>query len=165
MKLPAVKRLAADILRCGRNKVWLDPSEGARLKSSSSRMQIRNLIKDGMILKKPNVVHSRWRANKRAEAKRKGRHTGLGSRRGTKNARMPEKRRWISRIRKQRAALKEMKKNAYVTPEEYRQYYLQAKGNSFKSLGVMESHIEKKRIEKLRIQELASQAAALRMKK
>eukprot|EP00866_Antonospora_locustae_P001309 jgi/Antlo1/1309/511 len=128
-------------------------------------MQVRRLIKDGVILRKPNTVHSRWRANKRAEARKKGRHMGIGKRKGTKNARMPEKRVWIKKIRGQRASLKEMKKSGHITPEEFRQYYMQAKGNMFKSLKVMEDHIEKKREEKMRIKDLAAQAAALRMKK
>lgn len=128
-------------------------------------MQVRRLIKDGVILRKPHTVHSRWRANKRAEARKKGRHMGIGKRKGTKNARMPEKLVWIRKIRSQRASLKEMKLSGQITPEEFRQYYMQAKGNMFKSLKTMVDHIEKKRVEKTRIQELAAQAASLKMNK
>ena len=39
---------------------------------------IRKLIKDGLVIRKPNVVHSRFRARAFAEAKLKGRHTGFG---------------------------------------------------------------------------------------
>jgi len=35
------------------------------------------LIKDGFVIKKPQVVHSRSRFLARLEAKRKGRHTGM----------------------------------------------------------------------------------------
>jgi len=35
------------------------------------------LIKDGFVIKKPEVVHSRSRFLARLEAKRKGRHTGM----------------------------------------------------------------------------------------
>lgn len=52
---------------------------------------IRKLIKDGLIIKKPVAVHSRARARKNTEARRKGRHCGFGKRKGTANARMPEK--------------------------------------------------------------------------
>jgi Ribosomal protein L19e len=34
------------------------------------------LYRDGLIIKKPTVVHSRARVTLRNEAKRKGRHTG-----------------------------------------------------------------------------------------
>ena len=39
---------------------------------------IRKLIKDGLVIRKPTVIHSRARARRQAEAKAKGRHTGYG---------------------------------------------------------------------------------------
>ncbi|KCZ77753.1 hypothetical protein H311_01233 [Anncaliia algerae PRA109] len=164
-KLPTIKRLAADILDCGKHRVWLDPTEKARLTGASTRIDVKKLIKDGIIIRKPEAVHSRYRANKLREAKEKGRHNGPGKRKGTKNARNPEKKIWIKKIRKQRLVLKELKDKNMLNIEEYRTYYLQAKGNSFKSVKIMNEVIEKKKAEKIRIQELAAQAAALRMKK
>jgi len=52
---------------------------------------IRKLIKDGLIIKKPVAVHSRARVRKNTEARRKGRHCGFGKRKGTANARTPQK--------------------------------------------------------------------------
>ena len=52
---------------------------------------IRKLIKDGLIIRKPVAVHSRARVRQNAIARRKGRHTGTGKRKGTANARMPNK--------------------------------------------------------------------------
>jgi hypothetical protein len=43
---------------------------------------IRKLVKDGYVIKKPQVVHSRARARREAEAKAKGRHSGYGGCRG-----------------------------------------------------------------------------------
>ncbi|RVD90734.1 60S ribosomal protein L19-like [Tubulinosema ratisbonensis] len=164
-KLIHHRRLAADILDCGENRVWLDPVELTRLAGAATRVEVRKLIKDGVIIKKPVAVHSRYRANKLKEAKLKGRHCGPGKVRGTKNARMPEKEIWMKKIRGQRSVLKDLKDKKMLTNEEYRTYYLQAKGNAFKSVKVMNESIEKKKAEKLRIQELASQAAALKMRK
>lgn len=164
-KLPTIRRLAADILDCGKNRVWLDPSEGTRLAGAATRKEVRKLIKDGVIIRKPVGVHSRYRANKRMEAKLKGRHCGPGKVRGTKNARMPEKDIWMDKIREQRKVLKDLKSKNMLSCEEYRTYYLQAKGNAFKSVKIMNEAIEKKKAEKLRIQELASQAAALKLRK
>lgn len=164
-KMPTVRRLASDLLKCGQNKVWFDPNELPRFMSTSSRVQVRDLITDGLILKRPNTIHSRWRANKLAAAKAKGRHMGIGKRKGTRNARMPEKTVWITKIRAQRSSLKDMKASGHITREEYDQYYMQAKGNSFKNEKAMGDFVEKKRVEKMRIKELASQAAALKMKK
>lgn len=57
----------------------------------SAGQNIRKLIKDGLIIRKPVVIHSRWRVRRNAIARRKGRHTGTGKRKGTANARMPTK--------------------------------------------------------------------------
>lgn len=40
--------------------------------------QIRKLVKDGLIIKKPVTVHSRARCRKNTLARRKGRHMGVG---------------------------------------------------------------------------------------
>ena len=83
------RRLAASILKCGKNRVWLDNLETEKISSASSRTQIRTLIKNKLIRKKNVTVHSRARALKRLSEKRKGRHMGIGKRRGCADARMP----------------------------------------------------------------------------
>lgn len=40
---------------------------------------VRKLVKDGFIIRKPEKIHSRHRARTAAEAKAKGRHTGYGA--------------------------------------------------------------------------------------
>ncbi len=40
---------------------------------------VRKLIKDGYVIRKPQKIHSRARARLSAEAKAKGRHTGYGA--------------------------------------------------------------------------------------
>uniref|UniRef100_A0A1B0A1S0 Large ribosomal subunit protein eL19 n=1 Tax=Glossina pallidipes TaxID=7398 RepID=A0A1B0A1S0_GLOPL len=54
------KRLADSVMRCGKKKVWLDPNEINEIANTNSRQNIRKLIKDGLIIKKPVVVHSRY---------------------------------------------------------------------------------------------------------
>jgi large subunit ribosomal protein L19e len=63
-------------MKCGQRKIWLDPNEINEIALANSRRNILKLKKDGMIIKKPYVVHSRARVTLRNEAKRKGRHTG-----------------------------------------------------------------------------------------
>ena len=104
------RRLAAAILKCGKNKIWMDNSDQSDLKIASSRNHVRKLIRDGLIRKKNDVVHSRFRTLKRHEEKRKGRHMGIGKRRGTKNARMPEKVLWMRRQRILRRLLRKYRK-------------------------------------------------------
>ena len=69
-------RLAASVLKCGKRKVWLDPNEVNEISNANSRQNIRKLVKDGFVIKKPTVVHSRSRHLRHLEAKSKGRHTG-----------------------------------------------------------------------------------------
>nr|KAF6477863.1 hypothetical protein HJG59_010769 [Molossus molossus] len=52
-KLRLPKRLASRVLLCGKNKVWLDPNETNEIASANSCQQIRKLIRDGLILRKP----------------------------------------------------------------------------------------------------------------
>lgn len=60
---------------------------------------IRKLVKDGFFIKKPTKIHSRSRARLALEAKRKGRHSGYGKRKGTREARLPTKVLWMRRMR------------------------------------------------------------------
>ena len=63
-------------------QVWLDPNEINEIANANSRQNIRKLIKDGLVIKKPVAVHSRSRVRENTEARRKGRHTGYGKRKG-----------------------------------------------------------------------------------
>jgi large subunit ribosomal protein L19e len=91
VSLKLQKRLAASVLKCGERKVWLDPNEVNEISMANSRQNIRKLVKDGFVIRKPQKIHSRARARRALEAKRKGRHSGYGKRRGTREARLPTK--------------------------------------------------------------------------
>ncbi|KAI0978225.1 hypothetical protein GJ496_005605 [Pomphorhynchus laevis] len=158
------KRLAASILKCGERKIWFDPNETSEIQLSVSRQSVRRLIKDGLIIKKPVAVHTRFRAKKRAEARRKGRHRGLGKRKGTANARMPEKIIWMKRIRVLRNLLKKYREQKKIDKHLYREFYLKCKGNVFKSKKGLIEHIRKRKAEILRSKALTEQAEARRMK-
>lgn len=77
VSLKLQKRLASSVLKCGKRKIWLDPNEINEIALANSRRNISRLYRDGLIMKKPAVVHSRARVTLRNEAKRKGRHTGM----------------------------------------------------------------------------------------
>ena len=154
------KRLAASVKKCGKGRIWIDPNEANEISMANSRFNIRKLIKDGLINRKPEKMHSRSRVRKNLDAKRKGRHTGAGKRRGTKEARMPEKVIWMRRLRVLRRLLRKYRQAKKIDKHIYHEFYCASKGNQYKNKRVLIEAIHKKKAEKMKAKALIEQSEA-----
>ena len=158
------KRLAAEVLKCGRKRVWMDPNEVEQIGQANSRVFVRKLIKDGLIMKRKQKVHSRARARLDLEAKRKGNHTGPAKRRGTQESRMPTKILWVRRQRVLRRLLRKYREAKKIDRTLYHKFYLASKGNQFKNKTVLIEAIFKEKAKKVEADKLTAQQEARRLK-
>ena len=133
MNVSVQRRMAAEILKCGIERVWIDPTQLDRVKMAMSKDDIRVLIKEGVIKKKQKKGISSARVKKLKEQRKKGRRRGPGSRRGAAGARTPPKERWMATIRALRKTLKQLRDSGKIDRKVYRKLYRMAKGGAFRS--------------------------------
>ena len=135
------RRMAATILKCGENRVWMDPDRTDEIAKGVIRRDMRVLIKGGAIKSKQIKGISSGRKKFYKKQKEKGRRRGHGSRKGAKYARLPKKERWIRTIRPIRAYLKELREKKTIDRANYRKYYQRAKGGEFRSKHHLKTHL------------------------
>lgn len=142
MNLKMQRRLAAEILKVGLDRVWISPEALEEVSGAVTREDIRKLIRDGKIKAKQEKGISRYRARKLAAQRAKGRRRGHGSRKGAKYARYPKKQRWMSKIRAIRRKLRELRDSGKIDKRIYRKLYLLAKGGVFRSKAHVDYYIK-----------------------
>jgi len=52
VSLKLQKRLAASVLKCGKRRVWMDPNECNEIGLANSRMALKKMVKDGLVMKR-----------------------------------------------------------------------------------------------------------------
>ena len=140
--LSAQKRLAADVLDVGKNRVWFDPEAQGDIAEAITREDIRELVDDGTIQAKETQGNSRGRARERQRKRSYGHQKGPGSRKGKAGARQDPKDDWQERIRAQRAKLKELRAEGEITASQYRDLYNKSRGGEFRSVQRLLNYID-----------------------
>lgn len=136
------KRMAADVLDCGENRVWIDPERQGDVAEAITREDVRELVDEGVIQSKQKKGVSRGRARERDEKRSYGHQKGQGKRKGKQGARNPGKQDWESRIRAQRRELKRLREEDEISAEEYRDLYRKAKGGEFRSVRYLRNYVK-----------------------
>ena len=141
MNLKNQRRMAASLLKCGVNRVWIDPLRMEDVADAITRTDIQIMIDAGAIKAKQKRGISRGRTRYSKNQRRKGRSRGHGSHKGTSRARKPKKERWIQTIRPIRERLREFRDEGKIDARTYRKFYRQAKGGAFKSRSHLETQL------------------------
>ncbi len=146
MDLKNHRRMASQILKCGSNRVWIDPNRMDEVAEGVTREDIKLLIDDGVIGKRHARSNSRGRARARALARSKGRRSGPGRRKGAKGGRENRKESWMRKIRAQRARLRGYRGSGKIDKHTYRKLYGMASGGAFRDLSHMDLFIHSHRL-------------------
>jgi large subunit ribosomal protein L19e len=147
MSLVSQRRLAAELLKVGETRIWVDPEDTDRVSSAITRQEIRKLIHEGSIRKIPEIGISRGRKRVRKQELRAGRHRGPGSIKGSVGG---GKTRWIIKIRSIRRRLRTLRDKRFITTQVYRKLTLMAKGGTFRSAAHLDEYIEAHKLSRRR---------------
>jgi large subunit ribosomal protein L19e len=140
--LKSQRRLAAEILRVGQNRVWIDPEKMDDAEVAITREEIRKLIHEHTIKSLPKKGISHARARIIHEKRKKKRRYGPGSRSGSAFAKISKKDAWMSRVRALRKRLRELKANKIIAEDNYRKLYKMASSGRFVSIGDLERYLK-----------------------
>lgn len=146
MKVDVQRRIAAEVLGVGFNRVWVDPERLEDVQAAMTREDIKALIKDGVIAARPVKGTSRARVRLRRRKRR-----GPGSFKGSLKARMDKGQEWHMRIRALRRELKRLRDRRLIARSTYRRLYRLAKGGVFGSVRELRAYIRSRGLERRRL--------------
>jgi len=142
VSLRSQRRLAAEILKVGEGRVWIDSNRTEDVEAAITREDIRKLIHEGVIQRLPEQGVSRARARVLREKKKKGLRKGPGGKSGSNRARVSKKEAWMKKIRPLRKKLRELKNSRAISENVYRQLYNMAGSGIFASAADLERFIK-----------------------
>jgi large subunit ribosomal protein L19e len=122
--------------------VWIDPERIEDAEGAITRDEIKRLVHEGTIRSKPEKGISRGRSRIIHLKKKKGRRSGLGSRKGSPHARISKKEAWMSKIRALRKRLRLLKTKKVIPEGEYGNLYRMAGSGRFQSIADLERYLK-----------------------
>ena len=135
MSIETIRRLAADILGVGKNRIKMNPNEIQRVKESLTRGDVDTLIKDKIItLSEVRGRRKKTRRTRRGEGKRKGRRARV------------RKEDWMVQVRSQRAYLRALIKEGQLKKENKRVVYTKIKSGTFRSKTAMLTYLKENKM-------------------
>ena len=141
MSLKSQRRLAAEIMKIGENRVWIDPERIDYVEAAITREEIKKLIHEKVVKSLPEKGISRARARVFAEKRKKGLRRGPGGKSGPARSKITKKQAWMSRIRPVRRRLRELKDSRAITESVYRKMYDMSESGVFESKADLERYL------------------------
>ena len=143
MNMKSAFRIVSRKLGVGTSRIKVEPSALKRIKEAITGTDLDALIKDGVFSVK-GKGQSKGRARILKAKKKAGRRKGIGTKRGTRNARMKLHELWIQKVRSQRKYILELLKSNKIKKDQYRKLYNLVKGGAFRSKSHIDSYLSKK---------------------
>ena len=141
MSLKSQRRLAAEIMKVGENRVWIDPDRIDYVEAAITREEIKKLIHEKVVKSLPEKGISRARARVLSEKRKKGLRRGPGGKSGPARSKITKKQAWMNRIRPVRRRLRELKDSRAITESVYRKMYDMSESGAFESKADLERYL------------------------
>jgi large subunit ribosomal protein L19e len=141
LSLKSQRRLAAEILKVGETRVWIDPERIDYVETAITREEIRKLIHEKVVKSLPEKGVSRARARILAAKRKKGLRRGPGGKSGPARSKISKKKAWMNRIRPLRRRMRELKLIRAITVSTYRKLYDMSESGVFESKADLERYI------------------------
>jgi len=140
--LKSQRRLAAQVLKIGQNRVWINPEKTDDVEVAITRDEVRRLIHEGTIRASAERGISRGRARVLHEKRKKRRRSGPGCRTGSSHARVSQKEAWMNRIRALRKKIHTLKVKKIIPENAYQKLYRMAGSGRFESVADFERYLK-----------------------
>jgi large subunit ribosomal protein L19e len=142
MTVELVRKLASDILKVGKSRIWIDPEQIDKVAEAVTRKDVKRLIDEGLVRKKPKKGVSKFRSRLLKLKRKKGLRKGFGSRKGSRKG--VKNKEYVLKIRAMRHFLRILKNRKIISVKDYRMLYKMVKGGFFKSRSQIKTYIEDK---------------------